>query len=208
MNKKNIPPRTAERFFLYVRFLKAKQSLGAENVFSHELSLAVGISPEQVRQDLMLLNIRGTPQKGYQIKSFLADLQNFLSMDIPIKAIMIGEGELGRALKSYFSVMRPNLQIISVFDSDISKKEKKSNERRVYNSSEIQEIIRREKPLIGIIAVSPEGAQQLADDLAREGIKGLVNFTSALIKPPSGVFLENVDMLMSLEKTAFFSRNV
>ena len=65
-----------------------------------------------------------------------------------------------------------------------------------------------EKPLAGIIAVPPAGAQQLADDMAESGIKGILNFAPVVIKPPKGIYLEQVDVLMALEKTAFFARNM
>lgn len=207
-DKKNIPLRAAERFFLYFRFLKAKMELGAENVFSHELSLAVGISPEQVRQDLRLLNVRGTPQQGYPIRAFLADLNGFLSLGEPVKAVLVGAGGMGQSILSFFSDIRPNLQIVAAFDSDMGKKITKIAGCPVYNLSHIAEIIRKEHPLVGIIAVSPTGAQQLADDMAALGIRGILNLSSAMIKPPAGVFLEQLDVMMSLEKTVFFARNM
>ena len=204
--KKKLPVRTAERFFLYARFLKAKQNLGAENVFSHELSLAVGISPEQVRQDLMILNIRGTPQKGYAINAFLAELNIFLRMGEPVKAILAGAGNMGRALLSVFSSSRPNLQIAAAFDYNLLENGKKIAGCPVYHFSMMPEILRIEKPAIGIIAVPPEFAQQIADGMSSAGIKGILNFSLSAIKSPPGVFLEQVDILMALEKTAFFAR--
>ena len=206
--KKLLPPRTVERFFLYSRFLKAKQDMGAENVFSHELSLAVGISPEQVRQDLRLLNISGTPQRGYQIGPFLADLRGCLSMEVPVNAVLAGVGNLGRALLRHFAESRPNLRIVAAFDADPEKHGREYAGCPVYPAALMDEIICLKKPLAGIIAVPPAGAQQLADDMAESGIKGILNFAPVVIKPPKGVYLEQVDVLMALEKTAFFARNM
>lgn len=192
---------------MYARFLKAKLNLGAENVFSHELSLAVGISPEQVRQDLMVLNIHGTPQRGYPIKPFIADLNIFLRMGNSVKAVLAGADVLGEAILAHFSSYLPNLNVAAAFDADLSKTGKKISGCPVYHLSKMPEIIKQETPLVGIIAVPPDGSQQLADDMAALGIKGILNFSPTVIKPPNGVFIEQIDIVMALEKTVFFAGN-
>ena len=206
--KTNLPSRTVERFFLYSRFLKAKRERGAEYVCSHELSLAVGISPEQVRQDMRRLNVRGTPQKGYLIDAFLADLNECLGSAVTAKAVLIGAGNLGRALLSHFTLAWPSLKIIAAFDRDRKLAGSVIASCRIYNMTQLASVLKKEKPLVGIIAVPPDDAQQIADELAAGGVKGLLNFAPAAIKPARGVYLEQIDLLMALEKTAFFARNI
>ena len=65
-----VPLKTLERFFKYCQFLHSRREEGADFVFSHELAAAVGVSPEQVRRDLMNFTIKGTPQKGYRLDQF------------------------------------------------------------------------------------------------------------------------------------------
>ena len=152
------------------------------------------------------LNVRGTPQKGYLIDAFLADLHECLCVTVPAKAVLIGVGNLGRALLSHFLLASPGLKIVAAFDRDRKIAGSVISSCRIYHISELQAVMKNEKPLAGIIATPPDEAQQLADELAAGGVKGLLNFAPAAIKPPKGVYLEQIDLLMALEKTAFFAR--
>lgn len=205
---KKIPPRTIERFFRYSQFLHAKLDVGAANVFSHELALAVSISPEQVRRDLMSLKVRGTPQKGYPINSFLTELYRQLGSAELTKIVLVGVGNLGKAVITYFEHRRPNLSIVAAFDSDPKKINATYAGCKVYHINKLKEVITQEKPFVGIITVPASCAQQIADEMADAGIKGVLNFAPCLVKPAKGVFLEQLDITMSLEKTAYFAKRM
>lgn len=203
---KSIPQRTVERFFRYAQFLHTKHEGGSDFVFSHELAAAVGVSPEQVRRDLMNFKLKGTPQKGYPIREFVDELYAHLETSSLTKMVLVGVGNLGKAILSYFLKRRPNLSIVAAFDQDPEKVNRVYSGCQVYHIGQLARIVAREKAAVGIITVPAAAAQEAADILARAGAKGVVNFAPVQLKLPPGVFLEQLDITLSIEKVAYFAR--
>lgn len=202
-----IPQRTVERFFRYCQFLHSRQEAGAVHIFSHELAAAVGVSPEQVRRDLMnFRQVKGTPQRGYPIKEFLAELYAHLESDSLTKMVLVGVGNLGKAILSYFLKRRPNLSIVAAFDQDPEKTDRVYSGCQVHHIGQLEKTVSREKAAVGIITVPAAAAQEAADILVRSGVRGIVNFAPVQIKVPEGIFLEQIDITLTIEKVAYFAR--
>ncbi len=203
-----IPQRTVERFFRYTQFLHTKLESGSEFVFSHELAAAVGVSPEQVRRDLMNFKLRGTPQRGYPIGDFMAELYSHLESASLTKMVLVGVGNLGKAILSYFLKRRPNLSIVAAFDQDQEKINRVYSGCQVHHVAQLEKIVSREKAAVGIVTVPAAYAQETVDALVRAGVRGIVNFAPAQVKVPAGVFLEQLDITLSIEKAAYFARRM
>jgi redox-sensing transcriptional repressor len=202
-----IPQRTVERFFRYCQFLHSKVEAGSEFVFSHELAAAVGVSPEQVRRDFMnFRQVKGTPQRGYPVKEFMAALYAHLESSALTKMVLVGVGNLGKAILSYFLRRRPNLSIVAAFDLDPEKADRIYSGCRVHHTGQLEKVVAREKVAVGIITVPASAAQEAADALVRAGVKGIINFAPVQLKVPRGVFLEQLDITLSIEKVAYFAR--
>ena len=202
-----IPQRTVERFFRYCQFLHSRLEAGSEHVFSHELAAAVGVSPEQVRRDLMnFRQVKGTPQRGYPIKEFMAELYSHLESDSLTKVVLLGVGNLGKAILSYFLKRRPNLSIVAAFDQDPEKVNRVYSGCQVHHIGQLEKTVSREKAAVGIITVPASAAQEAADILVRAGVRGLINFAPVQVKVPAGIFLEQIDITLSIEKVAYFAR--
>ncbi|MEI7529849.1 MAG: redox-sensing transcriptional repressor Rex [Elusimicrobiota bacterium] len=203
-----IPQRTVERFFRYSQFLHSKLEAGSVFVFSHELAAAVGVSPEQVRRDLMNFTVKGTPQRGYPIAEFITELYAHLESASLTKMALVGAGNLGKAILSYFIKRRPNLSIVAAFDQDPEKTGRVYSGCQVYHVGQLEKIVRREHVMVGIITVPAASAQETADALVRAGVCGIVNFAPAQVKVPAGVFLEQLDITLSIEKVTYFARRM
>jgi len=203
-----IPQRTVERFFRYCQFLHTRLESGAQFVFSRELAAAVGVSPEQVRRDLMNFELKGTPQRGYPAHDFLEELYAHLESASLTKMVLVGVGNLGKAILSYFLKRRPNLTVVAAFDLDPEKTGRVYSGCQVHHSAQLEKLVGREKAAVGIITVPAASAQEAADALIRAGVRGIVNFAPAQIKVPPGVFLEQLDITLSIEKAAYFARRM
>lgn len=203
---KRIPQRTVERFFRYTQFLHSRLEAGAEFTFSHELAAAVGVSPEQVRRDLMNFKLKGTPQRGYPIKEFMQELYSHLESSALTKMVLLGVGNLGKAILSYFLKRRPNLCIVAAFDQDPEKVNRVYSGCQVHHIGQLEKTVSREKAAVGIITVPASSAQEAADILVRAGVKGIVNFAPVQLKVPEGIFLEQLDITLSIEKVAYYAR--
>lgn len=202
----SIPQRTVERFFRYSQFLHARLEAEAEYVFSRELAAAVGVSPEQVRRDLMTFRLKGTPQRGYPTKEFLTELYSHLESAALTKMVLVGIGNLGRAILTYFLKRRPNLSIVAAFDQEPEKTNRVYSGCHSYHISQLEKFVAKEKVAVGIITVPAGSAQEAADALVRAGVKGIINFAPVQLKLPPGIFLEQLDITLSIEKVAYFAR--
>ncbi|HNT98513.1 MAG TPA: hypothetical protein PKK31_09635, partial [Elusimicrobiales bacterium] len=79
---------------------------------------------------------------------------------------------------------------------------------RVHHTGQLEKVVVREKVAVGIITVPASSAQEAADALVRAGVKGIINFAPVQLKVPRGVFLEQLDITLSIEKVAYFARKI
>ena len=119
---------------------------------------------------------------------------------------LIGVGNLGRAIMRYLNKKNSNLKIVAAFDINPDKINKELGGVNCHHSDELSEVLKKENITIGIICVPAEQALQVADSLVKSGVKGILNFTTATLNFGDDVFLEEYDMITSLEKVAYFSK--
>ena len=205
---KRVPEKMVERLLKYLELVKEKMSKGEHFVFSHELAERAGVSAVQVRRDLMEFDIKGTPQKGYPVEEFFSQVCSHVKCNTKTKLALVGVGNLGKAILSYFLKRRPNLEIVAAFDSDDKKTNRIYCGYKVYHISDLYSVAKKENISVGIITVPAEAAQEIADMLVKAGIKGIVNFAPQTIKVPSDVFVEQIDITLSIEKTAYFAHKM
>ena len=200
----NLPHKTIARLSQYRRALLLCLSRGKSHIFSHAIASIQHITPVQVRRDLMLIGYSGTLRKGYNIKELINLIGNIIDSEEGIKVAIVGMGNLGRALINYFSGKRHKLSIIAGFDTNPDKIGNTMNGVPCYSATRMREIIEKEGIQIAIITVPAENASQTANELVAAGIKGLLNYTPKPIDVPEYVYLEEYDMITTLEKVAFY----
>jgi len=204
MNK--VSEKVVGRLTLYRRLLNEIAAEGTENVFSHELAARAKCTPAQVRRDLMSMSYSGSPVHGYTVRDLVAALNAFLDAPARQKVALVGVGNLGRALLAYFVERHPQFTIAAAFDCDMRKVDRITNGCPIYPASDLEQVLREEDIRIAVLAVPADVAQETALRLAKAGIKGVLNFAPVRLWVPAGVYLENLDMTMSLERVAFYAR--
>ncbi|MBN2519389.1 MAG: redox-sensing transcriptional repressor Rex [Bacteroidales bacterium] len=204
MLNKNLPERTVARLSEYRRTLFDLLSKGRTHIYSHDLASLHNITAVQVRRDLMLIGYSSILRKGYDIKELIGIIGEILDTENGQNVAVIGIGNLGRAITAYFNGKRPKLNIVATFDIDPDKVNKVISGVFCYHMNDIEEVVKKNKITIGIITVPLEQANEVAEKLVLSGIKGILNFTSAFLNVPSQVYLDEYDMITSLEKVAFF----
>ena len=115
-------------------------------------------------------------------------------------------GNLGKAIISYFKGKRTKLSIIAAFDINPDKISRVYDGVSVHHINQLHEIIKKNNISIGIITVPAEQAPEIADALVNAGIKGILNYSPKPLNVPPFVYLEEYDMITSLEKVAFFAK--
>ncbi len=204
LRKKKLPERTVERLSQYRRSLLRCWEGGKTHIFSHEIANLHHITAVQVRRDLMLIGYSGTLRKGYDVKELIELIGNILDSPQGQKVAIIGVGNLGKALMQYFSGKRTKLSIVAGFDIHPEKVNSEYVDIPCYHVDQLQDIVRKENIEIGIITTPAKVSDQIAEHLVDAGIKGILNYTPKSLNVPSDVYLEEYDMITSLEKVAFF----
>jgi redox-sensing transcriptional repressor len=205
--KGRVSPKTISRLSLYRRLLTDyAANEHAERIYSHGLARLAGVSAAQVRRDIMSVGYSGTPNTGYEIRALIDHISAHIDAPEGQQVALVGVGNLGRAILSYFSGgRRAQLKVVAGFDTAPEKTGRVLLGCRCYPMDQLAEVARRERITIGIIAVPASVAQETADRLVAAGAVGLLNFAPVPIKVPLNVFVENVDITIKLETVAFFA---
>ena len=199
MKTKSASKNQLRRFPIYLSYLRERQLEGMELISSPQIALSLNLSEEQVRKDLNLVSSKsGKPKIGRDIKLLIYDIEEFLGYRDSRKAILVGAGHLGRALMAHDGFQSYGLDIVCAFDNDINKTDCIFNNKHIYSLGELEKVIKDLNVHIGIITVPQKYAQEVCDKLVSVGIRGIWNFTSAVLDVPEGVIVQNENMASSL----------
>lgn len=200
-----VAAKTLARLCLYRRILTALHAEGVPSIYSHQLAEQAGATAAQVRRDLMATGYSGTPSRGYGVQELIASLGRFLDAPEGQGVALVGIGNLGRALLAYFTHRRPKLWIAAAFDTDPQKTGRVIHGCRCFALTELADIVAEHRLRLGVVAVPAASAQAVADQLIQAGILGLLNFAPIRLRVPKQIYVEDIDLTMSLETVAFFA---
>ena len=201
---KHLPHKTIERLSQYRRALLICASKGKTHIFSHEIAKIQHITPVQVRRDIMLIGYTGTLRKGYNVQELIDLIGDILDTHEGLNVAVVGIGNLGHAMINYFNGKRTKLSIVAAFDSNPDKVDRIFSGVKCHHIDQLPEIVKNEKISIGIITVPAGSAPEVSEKLVNAGVKGILNYTPKPVNVPKHIYLEEYDMITSLEKVAFF----
>ncbi len=200
---KYIIKNSLKRIFLYRSCLVRLKMMGVEKVFSYTLANETGVTSEQVRKDFSEFGIKGNKRGGYNTNDLLQVMENIFHRNKEHNIVLVGMGNMGIALSKYSQFGQRNMNIVATFDIDPFKQKVRSDVP-VYSLSRLKEIIDRFKVKVAILTVPEISAQEVTDELVRNGIKGIVNFAPVLLKVPSDVITNNVNLCNELESVIYY----
>jgi redox-sensing transcriptional repressor len=203
-----LPEKTIGRLSEYRRTLLNCFADGKTHIYSHELANLHNITAVQVRRDIMLIGYSTTLKKGYDVKALIDVIGDIIDTELGLNAAVIGIGNLGRAITTYFNGKRTKLKIAATFDTDPEKANRVISGVKCYPMNEMQKIIKERNISIGILTVPPEHAASVAETLIMAGVKGILNYTSTPLNVTPNVYLEEYDMITSIEKVAYFVKQI
>ncbi|MGB4492455.1 MAG: redox-sensing transcriptional repressor Rex [Halanaerobiales bacterium] len=194
-----IPKATIERLPLYYRCLEKLSAYEQDEVVSsRELGERLGIPPTQVRKDLSYYGEFGRRGVGYDIEDLKKSLAKILGINKTWPAVLVGAGNLGRALVNYEGFQKMGLQITDVIDADLDKIGNNVGEITVRSTKDLAEIVKNKQVKIGIIAVPVNAAQEVTDLLIAAGIKSIWNFAPTRLVVPEGILVRNEDLSVGI----------
>lgn len=201
---KTLPGKTVERLSQYRRVLSASLAANRNYVFSHELAALLHITAVQVRRDLMLIGYGSVMRKGYDVRELIRTIGSIIDAPSGLNVAIIGMGNLGRAITGYFRGKRTNMNVVAAFDVDPQKVDKVVAGVKCYPLDQIKRLKSELDIAIAVLAVPTDQAVTVATMLVSNGIKGIMNFTTVPLNVPDNVYLEEFDMITSIEKVAYF----
>lgn len=202
----DLSEKTIERLLLYRVILMELKSLNRTNIHSYELAELANNSATQVRRDIMGTGYTGAPAIGYEIAELVNKIKEKLNLDSQIRVALVGIGNLGSAILSFFKEHKTRFKVAAAFDVEPQKINTTIFGSKTYSVKRIAEIIERENITLGVIATPDSKAQEGANMLVGAGIRGILNFTSIPLKVPQEVKLNRIDITLQFEKLAFYSQ--
>ncbi len=192
-----------KRLFTYRICLINFKRKGFDRVFSYNLGEEAGVTAEQVRKDFSEFNIRGNKKGGYSIDELLHAIDNIFKFQRNEHVILIGMGNIGRALVQYKRFILRKMIIVASFDIDPSKQSKRWG-IPVLSLDQMDDIIHKFHVRTAIIAVPEISAQEICDKMVKSGIKGILNFAPIIPKVPEDVVVNNINLCDELESVIYY----
>lgn len=197
-NQTILPEPTIRRLPWYLSYVRMLDNLHVEYVSSTQISKELNVQSSQIAKDLSFLNIRGKTRIGYEVKSLIMELENFLGFNREHDAVVIGTGSLGTALMQDHGLEHYGLKIVAGFDIRPEVIGKRLGGLPVYDINELAAWLREHPVSIAILTVPVENAQEIADLVIASGMTALWNFTPYRIKAPEDVVIANTSIYAHL----------
>jgi redox-sensing transcriptional repressor len=177
--------------------------LDGAKVSSGRIAEACGVSDAQVRRDLAALGHLGQRGIGYDASELATAIRAALGIDRLWRAVLVGVGNLARALLRYQGFRAQGFEIVGLFDNDPGKTGQIVEGLVVEAWDRLPVRVPELRAELAVLAVPAEAAQPVADLLVLAGVRGVLNFAPVLLRLPSRVKRVNVDLAIQLEQLAF-----
>jgi redox-sensing transcriptional repressor len=202
--QRRIPDATVARLPEYLRILLELAEQRIVTVSSDRLAALAGVNAAKVRKDLSYLGTYGTRGVGYDVEYLLFQMRQALGLTQDWPVVVVGAGNLGRALANYGGFGARGFPLAGVVDADPAKVGTDVGPVTVAAMDQLGEIVAANQPVIGVIATPGAVAQQVADQLVRAGVTAILNFAPALVAVPATVTLRKVDLALELQVLSFY----
>ena len=207
MEYKKIPPTVINRLPRYHRYLCELMEEGITKISSKELSEKMGTTASQIRQDFHYFGGFGQQGYGYSVPFLYEEIAKMLGIDKKQNFIVIGAGNLGKAIANYPNFESRGFLLKAIFDKDPNLTGKKVRGYTIRAIEDLEDFLSKEEVKIATLAIPKEESKSLVEDLVRLGIKGIWNFSHIDLEVPEDVVVENVHISESLMKLSYHLSN-
>ena len=204
---KRIADSTVRRLSIYLRFLEEFEGRGLLTVSSEELARRGGTTSAQVRKDLSFFGSFGKRGLGYSVPELSASLREILGLGKEWKVVIIGAGKIGAALAQYRGFRQRGFVIVAAYDTNPDKVGHTLEGIEIRDMARFEADVAVEKPEIAVLAIPTDDAQRVLDQVARAGIKAVLNFAPVQLHATGDVTVKTVNMAMELEGLTFALTN-
>lgn len=200
----SVPGIVIHRLPLYLRALERMAGEGHLVTSSQELGRRLGISSAQIRKDLSHFGEFGKQGTGYEVDFLRDQLQRILKVDSRWDVVVIGAGDLGRALVNYAGFEMRNFDLRAIYDIDATKIGSRIGPLTVRDQKDLLHEVKRWHTRIAIIATPAESAQRVADLLIEGGVRAILCYAPIRLAHPESVKVEYIDPIVALQSMTYF----
>lgn len=199
-----VPDIVIRRLPWYLQTLNQMAKEGLHTVSSVMLAERVGTTAAQIRKDLSYFGGFGKQGTGYSIYVLIEQLQKILNLDRIWRVVIVGAGNLGRALTRYQGFANRGIDICLLFDNHPGLVGTPVGSLIVRHVDTMVADIQENEVKIAILTLPGEVAQGTADQLVMAGIRSILNYTPATLKLPQGVHVEHIDPVLQLQRMMYY----
>ena len=199
-----IPRKAIYRLSVYSRCLHRLENNGIHTVSSEVLAKAAGVKSTQLRKDLTYFGQFGTRGLGYDVKQLIEMISERLGTKSLQPVVIVGIGNLGRALLSYRGFAQEGFEVVGAFDVSPSRCLSANSSMKVQSMEELPKIIDEHLVKMAVLCVPPPTAQEVANQLIEYGVVAILNFAPIVLSVPDEVTVNNINLAMELENLSYF----
>lgn len=208
MGERRIPAATVARLPRYLQALVEATDAGRATVSSEDLAAAAGLTSAVVRKDVSYLGTHGTRGVGYAVAELAGEISSILGISVDRSVVIVGIGNLGRALASYGGFSRRGFRTVALLDADPALVGTQVGEHTVEHVDAVPEIVRDRDVQLAVLATPAEHTQATADTLVGCGVRALLNFAPVRLDVPDDVRVRTVDLSTELQILSFYEQLV
>ncbi|MDQ0223551.1 redox-sensing transcriptional repressor Rex [Streptococcus moroccensis] len=204
----SIPRATAKRLSLYYRIFKRFNKENIEKASSKQIAEAIGIDSATVRRDFSYFGELGRRGFGYDVKKLMNFFADILNDNSITNVVLVGVGNMGRALINYRFHERNKMKIVLAFDVEDNELvgTTSADGIPILPMADLNEKVAEAKAQTAILSVPSVKAQEVADQLVEAGIKGILSFSPINLNVPKDVVVQYVDLTSELQTLLYFMR--
>ncbi len=204
MPEKVIPDIVVGRLPIYLRSLQRMLAENRHVTSSQELGERLGISAAQIRKDLSQFGEFGKQGTGYSIDYLADQIRKILHVDRVWEMAVVGAGDIGSAVARYQGFANRGMQVAMIFDNDPQKIGSKIGDFTVQDTARIEPAIREAEIRVAMIATPSKGAQEVADQLTKAGVKAILNYAPIHLTVPENVRVQYIDPVIHLQRMTYY----
>ena len=191
---------------VYLRALTVLAEEGVDTVSSEALAASAGVGSAKLRKDLSHLGSYGTRGVGYDVEYLIYQISRELGLTQDWNCVIVGVGNLGRALANYRGFSERGFRVSALVDIDETKIGEPVDSMVVEDFADLERIVKEREISIGIVATTAGAAQDAADRLVSAGVKSILNFAPTVLQVPDDVSLRKVDLSIELQILSFYEQ--
>jgi redox-sensing transcriptional repressor len=201
---KQIPDIVIGRLPVYLRALQQMAAEGRQVTSSQELGERLGISAAQIRKDLSQFGEFGKQGTGYNIEYLANQVREILKVNKVWDVVIVGAGDIGRALAGYNGFSERGFKIKMIFDNKPELIGKQQGPFTIKDSRTMKDEIAAAGIKMAMIAVPASQAQAVADQLVEAGVRAILSYAPVNLNVPAGVRVQNIDPSIHLQRMTYY----